>query len=42
MFFDPPELNVTPILFQARIRTMEELVLALTIHDLEITMVKSA
>ena len=42
MLFDPPERNVNPLLHQARIRTMKELVLALTIHDQKITMVKPA
>ena len=42
MLFDPTERNVNPFLLQARIRTMNELVLALTIHDQEITMVKPA
>ena len=42
MLFDAPERNVNPLLLQARIRTMKELVLALTIHDQKITMVKPA
>ena len=42
MLFDPPESNVNPFLLQARIRAMRALVLALTIHDQEITMVKQA
>ena len=42
MLFDPPERNVNPPMFQTRIRAMKELVLALTIHDQKITMVKPA
>ena len=42
MLFNPPQRNVSPFLLQARIRTMKELVLALTIHDQKITMVKPA
>ena len=41
MLFNPPERNINPRL-QARIRAMSELVLALTIHDQKITMVKPA
>ena len=40
MLFDPTERNVNPILFPARVRPMKELVLALTIHDKNVTMVK--
>ena len=42
MLFDPTERNVNPFLFPARVRPMKELVLALTIHDKNITMVKPA
>ena len=40
MLFDPTGRNVNPILFPARVRPMKELVLALTIHDKNVTMVK--
>ena len=40
MLFDPTERNVNPILFPARVRPMKELVLTLTIHDKNVTMVK--
>ena len=40
MLFDPTERNVNPFLLQARIRTMKELVLALAIHDEDVTMAK--
>ena len=36
------ERNVHPFLFPARIRTMKELVLALAIHDKNVTMAKPA
>ena len=42
MLFNPTERNVNPILFPARVRPMKELVLALTIHDKNVTMVKPA
>ena len=42
MLFDPKERNVNPILFPARVRPMKELVLALTIHDKNVTMAKPA
>ena len=42
MLFDPTERNVDLILFPARVRPMKELVLALTIHDKNVTMVKPA
>ena len=42
MLFDPTERNVNPILFPTRVRPMKELVLALTIHDKNVTMVKPA
>ena len=42
MLFDPTKRNVDPFLFPARIRPMKELVLALTIHDKNVTMVKPA
>ena len=42
MLLDPTERNVDPFLFQTRIRTMKKLVLALTIHDKNVNMVKSA
>ena len=40
MLFDPTERNVDPLLFPASIRTMKELVLALAIHDKDVTMAK--
>ena len=40
MLFDPTERNVDPFLFPARIRTMKKLVLALAIHDKDVTMAK--
>ena len=40
MLFDPTERNVDPFLFPARIRTKKELVLALAIHDKDVTMAK--
>ena len=42
MLFDPTERNVDPFLFPARIRTMQELILALAIHDKNVTMAKPA
>ena len=42
MMFDPTEPNVDPFLFTARIRTMQQLVLALAIHDKNVTMAKTA
>ena len=42
MLFDPTERNVDPFLFPARVRTMQELVLALAIHDKNVTMAKTA
>ena len=42
MLFDPRERNVNPILFPTRARPMKKLVLALTIHDKNVTMVKPA
>ena len=41
MLFDTTERNVNPFLFQTRIRTMKKLVLALTIHDKDVTMAKT-
>ena len=40
MLFDPTERYVKPFLFQAGIRTVKKLVLALTIHDQKITIFK--
>ena len=40
MMFDPTERNVEPFLFPARIHTIQELVLALAIHDKDVTMAK--
>ena len=40
MLFDPTERNVGPFLFPAKIRTVKELVLALAIHDKNVTMAK--
>ena len=42
MLFDPTEPNVDPFLFPTRARTMNELVLALAIHDKNVTMAKPA
>ena len=42
MPLDPTERNVYPFLFQTGIRTVNKLVLALAIHDENITMVKKA
>ena len=40
MSLDPTERNVNPFLFQARIRAVKKLVLALNIHDANVTMAK--
>ena len=40
MLPDPTERNVNPFLFQTVIRTLKKLVLALTIHDENVTMAK--
>ena len=42
MLFDPTERDVNPFLIRTGIRTMMELILALTIHDQDVTMVKPA
>ena len=42
MLFDPTERDVNPFLVRTRIRTMTELILALTIHDKNVTMAKPA
>ena len=42
MLFDPTERNVNPLLFQTGIRTVKELVLALAIHDQNVTMTNTA
>ena len=42
MLFDPTERNVDPFLFPTRIRTMQELILTLPIHDKDVTMAKTA
>ena len=42
MLFDPTESDVNPCLIRTRIRTMTELILALTIHDKDVTMAKPA
>ena len=42
MLIDPPERDVNPFLIRTGIRTMTELVLTLTIHDKDVTMVKPA
>ena len=42
MLFDPTERNVNPFLFQTGTRTMKELVLALAIHDKNVTTAKPA
>ena len=42
MLFNPTECNINPILFPARVRPMNELVLALTIHDKYVTIAKAA
>ena len=38
MLFDPTERDVNPFLIRTGIRTMTELILALTIHDKDVTM----
>ena len=42
MLFDPTERNIYPFLFPTRIRSMQELVLTLAIHDKNVTMAKAA
>ena len=42
MLLDPTERDVNPFLIRTGIRTMTELVLALAIHDKDITMAKPA
>ena len=42
MLFDPTERNVYPFLFPTMIRTMKKLVLALAIHDKNVTMTTPA
>ena len=42
MLFDPTERNVDPFLFPTRNCSMKELILALAIHDKNVTMAKSA
>ena len=42
MLFDPTVRNVNPFLIRTGIRTMRKLVLALTIHDKDVTMAKPA
>ena len=42
MLPDPTERNVNPLLFQTGIRTVKKLVLALAIHDKNVTMTKAA
>ena len=42
MLFDPTERNVNPFLIRTGIRTMKKLVLALAIHDKNVTMAKPA
>ena len=42
MLFDPTERDVNPFLIRTGIRTMTELILALTIHDKDVTMAKPA
>ena len=42
MLFDLTERKVDPFLFLARFRTMKELVLALAIHDKNVTMATAA
>ena len=42
MLFDPTERNVNSILFQTGTRTMKKLVLALAIHDKNVTMAQTA
>ena len=42
MLFDPTERDVNPFLIRTGIRTMTELILALTIDDKGVTMAKPA
>ena len=42
MLLDPTERDVNPFLIRTGIRTMTELVLALTIHDKDATVAKPA
>ena len=42
MLFDPTERNVNPFLIPTRSRAMKELILALAIHDWDVTMTKPA
>ena len=42
MLLDPTECDVNPFLFRTEIRTMKKLVLALAIHDKNVTMAKTA
>ena len=42
MLFNPTERNVYPFLFPTGVRTMKKLVLALAIHDQNVTMAKPA
>ena len=42
MLPDPTERNVNPFLFRTGMRTVKKLVLALTIHDQNVTMAKPA
>ena len=42
MLFDLTERDVNPFLIRTGIRAMTELVLALTIHDKDVTMAKPA
>ena len=37
MLFDPTERNVNPFLFPTRVRTVKKLVLALAIHDKDVS-----
>ena len=42
MLFDPPERDVNLFLIRTGIRTMKKLILALAIHDKDVTMAKPA
>ena len=42
MLFDPTERDSNPLLIRTGIRTMKKLVLALAIHDKDVTMAKPA
>ena len=42
MLFDPTERDVNPFLIRIGIHTMTELILALTIHDKDVTVAKPA